>query len=144
MRVTPEEYLPNLVDHGLVKVYALAKVEETKQIWSEEDDFYISKPKLTLKLDYPSVLRAKQSFDIIITFDNPLKEKLTNCILQLEGSGIQRTTKIRFSEDVEIGGTFTYRHRLYPKKTGSYDIVAVFNSMQLIDIKGSLRVDIKE
>lgn len=48
MRVTPEEYLDKLVDHGLIKIYAIATVEETKQTWSEEDDFSMILPTLNI------------------------------------------------------------------------------------------------
>lgn len=46
--VTPEEYIEKLVDHGLIKIYAIANVQETKQTWSEEDDFSLTKPGMTV------------------------------------------------------------------------------------------------
>lgn len=46
--ITPEEYLEKLVDHGLIKIYAIANVRETKQTWSEEDDFTLIKPEVTI------------------------------------------------------------------------------------------------
>lgn len=49
--VHPEEYLNKLVEHSLVKIYAIANVEETKQTWSEEDDFALIKPKMEIAVD---------------------------------------------------------------------------------------------
>lgn len=46
IHVTPTEYLDKLVDHSLVKIYAIANVKETKQSWCEEDDFTFVKPEL--------------------------------------------------------------------------------------------------
>lgn len=48
MQVTFEEYSDKLVDHGLIKIYAIASVEETKQTWSEEDDFSMVLPTLNV------------------------------------------------------------------------------------------------
>lgn len=48
--ITPEEYLDKLVDHGLIKIYAIASVEETKQTWSEEDDFTMTLPPMSISL----------------------------------------------------------------------------------------------
>lgn len=46
----PDEYVNKLVDHSLVKVYAIASVRDTKQTWSEEDDFQLIKPKLSVEV----------------------------------------------------------------------------------------------
>lgn len=51
MRITPDDYLDKLVDHNFIKIYAVATVEETKQTWSEEDDFTLILPPM--KLDVP-------------------------------------------------------------------------------------------
>lgn len=48
--VTSQEYLNKLVDHSLIKIYAIASVAETKQTWSEEDDFTLTKPEVTVRL----------------------------------------------------------------------------------------------
>lgn len=48
--VLPEEYLHKLVDHSLLKIYAIANVHETKQTWSEEDDFTMTKPDIIISL----------------------------------------------------------------------------------------------
>lgn len=47
--VTAEDYMEKLSDHALIKIYAIANVEETKQTWSEEDDFNLYKPELTVR-----------------------------------------------------------------------------------------------
>lgn len=48
--VTSQEYLHKLVDHSLIKIYAIANVAETKQTWSEEDDFTLTKPEVMVRL----------------------------------------------------------------------------------------------
>lgn len=51
IRVTPSDYLDKLVDHSLIKIYSIANVKETKQTWSEEDDFTLTKPQVSLVVD---------------------------------------------------------------------------------------------
>merc|ERR1712241_688274 len=46
LTVRPEEYMDQLVDYNIVKVYAVVRVIETNQFWSEEDDFTLCKPSL--------------------------------------------------------------------------------------------------
>jgi transglutaminase 1 len=48
--VTAKEYIDKLVDKSLIKIYAIANVKETKQTWSEEDDFQLQKPKLNIQV----------------------------------------------------------------------------------------------
>lgn len=48
MDIDPKDYLDKLVDHSLIKIYSLANVEETKQTWSEEDDFTMIFPEVTI------------------------------------------------------------------------------------------------
>jgi len=48
--VTATEYIDKLVDKSLIKIYAIANVKETRQTWSEEDDFQLQKPKLNIKV----------------------------------------------------------------------------------------------
>ena len=48
--VTADEYLDKLVDYSMMKIYAIATVQETQQTWAEEDDFMVQKPKLILQV----------------------------------------------------------------------------------------------
>lgn len=48
MDVLPSDYLDKLVEHSLIKIYSLANVDETKQTWSEEDDFIMIFPEVNI------------------------------------------------------------------------------------------------
>merc|ERR1711911_14386 len=77
VRVTFEDYRDKIVDYGMVKFYALASVLETKQCWSEEDDFQLEKPKLDVQIrGTPQV--GQDSF-VTFSFMNPLSVNLTDC-----------------------------------------------------------------
>lgn len=55
--VTADEYLDKLVDYSMMKIYAIATVQETQQTWAEEDDFMVQKPKLVLQVcAFPIIL----------------------------------------------------------------------------------------
>lgn len=50
IHISQNEYLEKLVDQSLIKIYALATVKETKQTWSEEDDFHLMKPRMSVQI----------------------------------------------------------------------------------------------
>nr|CAH0106042.1 unnamed protein product [Daphnia galeata] len=50
IRISWDEYRDKIVDYGHIKIYAMASVQETKQCWSEEDDFQLEKPKLDVQI----------------------------------------------------------------------------------------------
>ena len=41
-----------LVEYCMVKIYSQIRVRETKQTWSEEDDFILEKPQLKVEVIY--------------------------------------------------------------------------------------------
>lgn len=50
LTVFPSDYMSKLVDYCMMKIYTLIKVKETHQVWSEEDDFVLEKPKLKVEV----------------------------------------------------------------------------------------------
>ena len=50
MTVYPSDYAGKLVEYCMVKIYSQIRVKETKQTWSEEDDFILEKPQLKLEV----------------------------------------------------------------------------------------------
>ena len=50
IRVGWEDYRDKIVDYGHIKIYGMASVQETKQLWSEENDFQLEKPKLDVQV----------------------------------------------------------------------------------------------
>jgi hypothetical protein len=55
VRISWDEYRDKIVDYGHIKICAMASVQETKQSWSEEDDFQLEKPKLDVQVAFLSV-----------------------------------------------------------------------------------------
>ena len=50
LQVHPEEYLDKLVEYCMVKCHAVVRVKETGQTWSDEDDFVMDKPSLSIRV----------------------------------------------------------------------------------------------
>lgn len=50
LHVSPQEYMDKLVDHTMVKVHAMAYVKQTRQAWSDEDDFPLHKPRMQVQV----------------------------------------------------------------------------------------------
>uniref|UniRef100_A0A146LM26 Hemocyte protein-glutamine gamma-glutamyltransferase n=1 Tax=Lygus hesperus TaxID=30085 RepID=A0A146LM26_LYGHE len=137
--VLPEEYEPKLVDHSLIKIHAVANVTQTRQTWSEEDDFPLIKPPLDIKIEGNTVVGHPCT--ATFSFTNPLDKPLTNCVISVEGPGLQYP-KILKTEDVNPRGSFTYSESFHPRRTGERKFVAAFSSDQLADIFGSISVSV--
>lgn len=50
LHITPQEYMDKMVDHTMVKVHAMAYVKQTRQAWSDEDDFPLHKPRMQVQV----------------------------------------------------------------------------------------------
>ena len=67
LTVYPSDYAGKLVEYCTVKIYSQIRVKETKQTWSEEDDFILEKPQLKLEVTL-----------IALRFTMPLKDHLSD------------------------------------------------------------------
>lgn len=134
LTVQPEEYLDKLVDYAMVKIYVIANVQETRQTWSEEDDFTITKPKLNIQVEGP--VRVNQPFRLVMRFTNPLNVPLQDCTLSVEGPGVT-TAHIVHLSNVAPHADWVHRETFVPVRAGPRSIMAVFNCRELFNIEGS-------
>jgi hypothetical protein len=65
IRISWDEYRDKIVDYGHIKIYAMASVQETKQCWSEEEDFQLEKPKLYVLLIFRKKKKKKRKINLI-------------------------------------------------------------------------------
>ncbi|XP_046384638.1 hemocyte protein-glutamine gamma-glutamyltransferase-like [Ischnura elegans] len=143
LRVSPKEYLQRVDrDHCLLKMNAIAHVAQTKQSWSEEDDFCLRKPRFNVQVT--GTPRVGAECTVVLSFQNPLTEMpLTNCTLSVEGPGLQRP-RISRQRDVKPGELVTLTERFFPRKSGQRRIVATFDSQELAEITGSAVVTVAD
>ena len=51
MEVDPSDYMPKAVEYCQFRSMFLVTVRETGQTWTGEDDFTLTKPRLTVRLE---------------------------------------------------------------------------------------------
>jgi transglutaminase 1 len=141
VRVGWEDYRDKIVDYGMVKIYALASVQETKQSWSEEDDFQLEKPKLDVQIR--GTPQVGQDCFVTFSFLNPLSVNLTECEFTFEGPGLVRPQTIKY-RDVKMGEMVSHVQKFTPRQSGERKLVATFNSRELIDVIGSRPVHVRD
>ncbi|XP_054712738.1 hemocyte protein-glutamine gamma-glutamyltransferase-like isoform X2 [Uloborus diversus] len=137
IEVSVDDYLDKLVDYAMLKIYAISTVKETQQTWAEEDDFQVEKPPL--KIEIEGTLKVNRRVNIRVTFTNPLKRKLEDCAVTIEGPGLSEPDKTLL-DDVGPGEVMKHIQTLVPRKAGPRKITALFTSRQLIEVLGSKQV----
>jgi len=141
VRVTFEDYRDKILDYGMVKFYALASVQETKQCWSEEDDFQLEKPKLDVQTR--GTPQVGQDCFVTFSFLNPLSVSLTDCEFTFEGPGLVRPQTIKY-RDVKGGEMVSQVQKFIPRQSGDRKIVVTFNSRELVDVVGCKPVSVRD
>ena len=141
LTVHPGQYMDKLVDYCMVKLYAVIRVKETNQFFSEEDDFTLIKPKL--RVESLETLYAGRLGRVRLSFINPLEVELSRCKITLECPGVFS----RIREDVgTVRAKKSFSHEVLVNPRGgvkSGTIVATFSSREMIDVHGSAKVEIR-
>ncbi|XP_017784888.1 PREDICTED: hemocyte protein-glutamine gamma-glutamyltransferase-like [Nicrophorus vespilloides] len=141
MVVKADEYLEKLVEYCILKLYAVATVEETRQTWADEDDFQVTKPNIDIEI--PAEIPIGKATKITLKFRNPLKKILTRCKFNLAGPTLLRNQILPY-QDVKPGAMVKVTTHIVPKMTGEQKIVATFSSKELLDITGSAKVEVTD
>ncbi|XP_071540958.1 hemocyte protein-glutamine gamma-glutamyltransferase-like [Panulirus ornatus] len=129
------EYWKKMVENCMMKIYAICRVHETSQTWTDEDDFIVEKPKLQIQT--PQEARVKQACEITLSFNNPLDVPLTELHLSVDGAGLLRSRSITIESEVPPKGKFSHTMRFLPRIHGDRKIIATVNSKELYDISGT-------
>lgn len=141
IRVNWEDYRDKIVDYGMIKIYAMASVQETKQSWSEEEDLQLEKPKLDVQIrGNPQV---GQDCYVTFSFMNPLPVNLSECEFTYEGAGLIRPQTVKF-RDVKMGEMVTHTQKFVPRYSGERKMVATFSSRELVDVVGSRPIHVRD
>lgn len=141
IQVRGHEYVNKLTDYSMIKIYATASVEETRQTWAEEDDVTVMKPSLNLELR--GTPQVNHEFGIACSFVNPLETMLENCHFLFEGHGVIRSKVVSF-RNVQAGESIHHEEKFLPLQAGNKKVVVTFGSGTLSEIYGSISVNIKD
>lgn len=68
---------------------------------------------------------------------------LNDCVFNYAGAGLCKNKMIQF-RDVEPLEEVRVQHQFVPQKEGKQKIIATFTSKQLVDVTGSVEVDVME
>ncbi|KAK3851990.1 hypothetical protein Pcinc_041401 [Petrolisthes cinctipes] len=140
LTVQYSEYWKKMVEQCMMKIYAICRVEETGQTWTDEDDFQVDKPKLNIEVK--GELRVKQQGEAKLSFKNPLDIPLTECHLSVDGAGLMRPRALNLDSEVPPKGHFSHTIKFLPRIHGERKIIATFNAKELFDVNGSKTVTV--
>ncbi|VVC46164.1 Hypothetical protein CINCED_3A010363 [Cinara cedri] len=137
--VKPSEYMDKLSAHSLIRITAVVNVQETGQLWSQDDDFAVQKPELNIELS--SEPRVDEPCVATFSFNNPLSVALTECTFSIEGPAIHRV--IKFRNVLPNEKNVTHKEMFKPEKEGQPTVTVSFNSKQLTDIKKTITTTVQ-
>ncbi|KAK3085966.1 hypothetical protein FSP39_011423 [Pinctada imbricata] len=106
-------------DSLCMKMLCAFFAKESKVPFIQEDDFTLVKPSITMK---PKIQKGKvavgKEFDLEMSFENPLKETLTNCKLTFGGAKILNERVEKTGLGGGGGGCSTTKPTVEPQNTG--------------------------
>lgn len=139
VKVTFNEYLPQLVEQCHMKMSCMCRVLETKHTYVHQDTFRLLKPDILIKA--PATGKIGQLIKANVSFTNPLPCTLTYCTLTVEGPGLQEPSVLKQSI-VESKQTFMTTIEFLPRKVGVKELVVAFNSRELAMVEGSCEITV--
>ncbi|XP_044019930.1 hemocyte protein-glutamine gamma-glutamyltransferase-like isoform X1 [Aphidius gifuensis] len=139
LHINVDDYLDELVEYSIMKINAIATVQETNQTWADEDDFQVIKPKIKIEIDNEPIVGRPSA--VTLSFNNPLKKMLHDCVFNYAGPGVSKNKTIHF-RDVEPLEEVRIQHQFIPQKEGKQKIIATFTSKELDDVTGSVEVEV--
>ncbi|KAK3086729.1 hypothetical protein FSP39_022591 [Pinctada imbricata] len=144
LRVTFEDYMGKLVDGCYVSAVCCFVTKETRQASITQDMIWLKKPRLHLKLSSRAIEKG-EPFVVKMGFTNPLKIPLTNCYLDIEGSGIEAVDEKQLSDLPDVGPNerFVAQVEVKATKKGYRRINAVFNAAEMYGVSGATGIRVK-
>jgi len=93
MTVDCKEYLHRSAELGQFSNIFMARVRETSQLWTGEDNFVLQTPRLKITT-LPDTPRMKSKGKLTVVFVNPLHQELTLGCFTIEGPGVIHPTRM--------------------------------------------------
>lgn len=123
-----------------MKINAICTVKETKQIWSDDDDFQLIAPGI--KMNVKKELKLNEVTNCALSLTNPLSFPFTDCSFNVSGPGIiKRAIKVPF-RDIQGGETIKITVPVTGLTKGNFKIIATFTSKELSNITGSTELTV--
>ncbi|XP_077976986.1 protein-glutamine gamma-glutamyltransferase K-like [Glandiceps talaboti] len=142
LHVHHTDYIDVSLEHATMKTYVLGQIEESNEIFAEQDDFSLTPPSLDIKVKESSTATVGGQIPVSVSFVNPLDKSLTDLKFILEGPGIQKT-KIITHRNVKSKQVANINISLTPQKAGKRKLIASLHSKELFGITGYVDLEIK-
>ncbi|KAK3086337.1 hypothetical protein FSP39_017044 [Pinctada imbricata] len=143
--IKEEDYRGKLAEGCYISIVCCFITEEVKQGSISKDLVRLRKPKLNLEVMDKEVEKGKP-FSVRMSFTNPLKIALTDCDIDIEGSGIEVIDETRDGvrrrpasdaelkqPDVRPNDRFETEIKVVATKTGKRKMLAAFNAFEIND-----------
>ncbi|KAK4873340.1 hypothetical protein RN001_015369 [Aquatica leii] len=142
LTVAADDYLTKMVEYCIMKIFAVATVDETKQTWADEDDFQVVKP--TINFNIPNkTFTVNKPTRVLLTFENPLKKRLNNCTFNISGPTLMKNITVSIAP-VQPLGRVQAQADIVAKTEGEQKLIATFTSTELNDVTGSVKIEVIE
>lgn len=123
-----------------MKINAICTVKETKQIWSDDDDFQLITPGIQMTIK--KTIQIGETTNCALGLTNPLDFAFTSCSFNVSGPGIvKRAIKVPF-RDIQGKETIKITVPVTGTVKGNFKIIATFKSQELSNITGSVEVQV--
>ncbi|ELU05871.1 hypothetical protein CAPTEDRAFT_125845, partial [Capitella teleta] len=134
----------NLLDEdATIGVYVMAKVQETGQVFTDRESFWVDKPDLDVSVQ-SDTLKVNRETKVKVRFLNPIDVTLTSIELTLDGPGLQRDIKVPIHRSIQPLQELVEEIPFTPKFPGKREIMVSLRSKQLSGLHGSVAVEIRE
>ncbi|XP_067904886.1 protein-glutamine gamma-glutamyltransferase 2-like [Heterodontus francisci] len=141
LEVSYSDYGHLLENHHLIKLTALATNIATNECAFAVEDITVINPDITIQiLDDPVV---NQRLTAIISYTNPLRVSLRNCIFTIEGIGLIDGMEKQIIHEIKTNETINLQIQFTPKRPGSRKLMVDFDCNQMKDVKGFQNITVQ-
>ncbi|XP_061447292.1 coagulation factor XIII A chain [Rhineura floridana] len=138
--IKSSEYMSQLLEQAALHFFVTARINETEKIVARQKSTVLKIPQLLLKVPGEKIIGKEMA--VIVQFTNPLKQKLTEVWVRLDGPGLLKPTTKLFRE-VPRNSTLTWEEKCVPKRAGLRKLIASLNCDALRHVYGELDVNIQ-
>ncbi|XP_066481869.1 coagulation factor XIII A chain [Tiliqua scincoides] len=138
--IKSSEYMSQLLEQAALHFFVTARVKETGKILAKQKAASLKIPQLLLKVPGEKVVGKEMA--VMVEFVNPLKQKLANVLLRLDGPGLLNPISKKFKE-IPRNSTLTWEEKCVPRKAGPRKLIASLNCDALRHVYGELDIDIQ-
>ncbi|XP_070709475.1 coagulation factor XIII A chain-like [Pempheris klunzingeri] len=139
LKIKAQEYMPHLGSQLTLHFIVTGQAEEQSVTAIEVID--LETPTLTMTVS--GLPQVQQEMFVTVSFTNPFNFPLHNVELAMEGAGLMNC-RTRFYSVIESLATVSWKESLIPRLEGHRCIVAVLDSSDLRQVRGSVDVVISK